>query len=239
MFAGPNGSGKSTIKRAIPNELLGIYINPDELEAELRLSRGIALATRKISIDIEFVRSFLSDSALMAKEYSPNDIAKIRLVDGFLDYSQIRHSSYLSSATSDLLRHALLRAGVSFSFETVMSHRDKVEFLCTAYASGYRTYLYYVATDDPEINVSRVQNRVRQGGHDVPEEKIRTRYVRSLDLLLDAIKCTSRAYIFDNSSGPGDHFLIAEITDGTDLEIQRDDVPDWFDRAVLRKIAEQ
>jgi hypothetical protein len=36
MFAGPNGSGKSTIKTVLPPELLGIYINPDEIEKEFR-----------------------------------------------------------------------------------------------------------------------------------------------------------------------------------------------------------
>ncbi len=36
MFAGPNGSGKSTIKSVLRPELLGIYINPDEIEKEIR-----------------------------------------------------------------------------------------------------------------------------------------------------------------------------------------------------------
>jgi len=35
MFAGPNGSGKSTIKEVISKELLGIYVNPDEIEKEI------------------------------------------------------------------------------------------------------------------------------------------------------------------------------------------------------------
>jgi predicted kinase len=36
MFAGPNGSGKSTIKSVVPPELLGVYLNPDEIEKEIQ-----------------------------------------------------------------------------------------------------------------------------------------------------------------------------------------------------------
>lgn len=73
---------------------------------------------------------------------------------------------------------------MTFTFETVMSSRDKVDLLCKAQQLGYRTYLYYVATEDPIINISRVKARVRRGGHWVPEDKIVSRYSASLDLLL-------------------------------------------------------
>lgn len=62
---------------------------------------------------------------------------------------------------------------------------------------GYRTYLYYIATEDPRINVSRVKYRVTRGGHDVPEEKTVNRYHASLALLREAIRYSNRAYIFD------------------------------------------
>jgi predicted ABC-type ATPase len=137
--------------------------------------------------------------------------------------------------TSDFLRHLLLEAGISFSFETVMSSRDKVEFMRAAQAVGYRTYLYYIATEDPEINVNRVENRVKLGGHPVEAEKIRSRYTRSLDLLFDALSVSHRAYIFDNSKAPGGDFLVAELEGGT-LSIRAESVPAWFKEAVLHKI---
>ena len=65
-----------------------------------------------------------------------------------------------------------------------MSSPDKIDFLAEARRRGFRTYLYYVATVDPLININRVANRVRMGGHPVPEEKIVSRYARSLDLLV-------------------------------------------------------
>ena len=97
-----------------------------------------------------------------------------------------------------------------------MSHPGKVDLLKQAQAAGYRTYLYFVATDDPAINISRVRNRVKLGGHAVPEDRIEKRYHRSLDLLMKAIRHTNRAYIFDNSgdNAAGRHTWLAEITEG-------------------------
>ncbi len=93
---------------------------------------------------------------------------------------------------------------------------DKIAMLEKSQQSGYRNYLYFVATDDPLINISRVKHRVKSGGHDVPTEKITTRYYRSLDLLWAAIKRTNRAYIFDNS---GSNLLwLAEITEANSLK---------------------
>ena len=114
-----------------------------------------------------------------------------------------------------------------------MSFPDKVELLRKAQARGYRTYLYYVATEDPSINISRVRYRVRMGGHSVPEDKIISRYTRSLDLLAQAVQFTNRAYIFDNSTH--EHIWLAEITDGHTLEMKTDQVPAWFRRALGSK----
>ena len=107
-----------------------------------------------------------------------------------------------------------------------------------AQREGYRTCLYFVGTDDPAINISRVRNRVKQGGHDVPEEKITSRYHRSLDSLMDAIYHTDRAFVFDNSGDNKNekHTFLAEITDGKVLELKSDTIPAWFKRSVLDKI---
>ncbi|HEX5222577.1 MAG TPA: hypothetical protein VFZ59_23685 [Verrucomicrobiae bacterium] len=130
-----------------------------------------------------------------------------------------------------------MAAKLSFTLETVKSHPDKITLLEKAQSLGYRTYLYYIATDDPAINISRVRNRVRQGGHRVPEDKIASRYERSLGLLMDAIMHTNRAYIFDNSTQDKDRTWLAEITDGRVLEMKVDLMPAWFKRAVWDKIS--
>jgi len=76
------------------------------------------------------------------------------------------------------------------------------------------------------------------GGHAVPEDKIEQRCYRALDLLVDAIRLTNRAYIFDNSGDNADrkHTWLAEITDGKSLELKTERIPAWFKRAVLDKI---
>lgn len=125
----------------------------------------------------------------------------------------------------------------SLSFETVMSSLDKVDLLRDAQRLGYRTYLYYVATEDPRINVSRVAARVQLGGHAVSEQKIRERYFRSLDYLADAIHYADRAYLFDNSGDEKSLLWVAEVTGGERLDLRTWNVPAWVDEYVIRRMA--
>ena len=115
-------------------------------------------------------------------------------------------------------------------FETVMSHPGKITLLRNARAQGIRTDLYFVATDNVELNVGRVGVRVQVGGHAVPEEKIRERYRRSLDLLPQAVREADRAFLFDNSTAG--HVLLAEITSGkiAAIHVGEDEMPSWFRR---------
>ncbi len=59
-----------------------------------------------------------------------------------------------------------------------------------------------------------------------------------LALLMDAIRVSNRAYVFDNSSDNKDkkHTWLAEITDGKELDLKSDQIPAWFKRFVLDKI---
>ena len=76
------------------------------------------------------------------------------------------------------------------------------------------------------------------GRLDFAGDEVNSRYYRSLELLLQAIKHTSRAFIFDNSTDSANPQLawIAEITDGRLLELKTDQIPAWFHRAVIEKI---
>lgn len=94
-----------------------------------------------------------------------------------------------------------------------------------------------MATEDPSINLSRVRYRVSRGGHPVPEEKIATRYHRSLELLAQAVKFTHRAYILDNSTH--EHVWIAEITNGKTVEMKTNEIPVWFQKSLLDKLHTQ
>lgn len=241
MFAGPNGSGKSTIKNAVEAvigpESLGVYINPDEIEKDIELSNILDLSAYGVETTAAEVLGFFLQSSFLAEVGLTDKAAALSFDDGKLNFTAVTVNSYLASVAADFIRHKLLEAGVTFTFETVMSSPDKIHFLKKAQDAGFRTYLYYVATEDPEINISRVETRVAEGGHPVPPEKIVNRYHRSLDLLADAVQYANRAYIFDNSSDK--KVWVAEVTNNAILELKSDTMPYWFKAALLDKFASE
>jgi predicted ABC-type ATPase len=238
MLAGPNGSGKSTLKSCLPNSLLGVYLNSDEIEDEIRRQGFLDLPVHGVTTTADDALSFFKSSSLLKNAGFGEAALQLAFSKNRLDFSKVEVNSYFASVAGDFLRQKLLVQKVSFTFETVMSHPGKVELLAKAQQAGYRTYLYFVATDDPDINISRVRSRVKLGGHGVPEDRIVKRYYRSLDLLMEAIRVSNRAYVFDNSSDNKDrkHTWLAEITDGKELDLKSDQMPAWFKRFVLDKI---
>jgi len=230
VFAGPNGSGKSTIKEVIPPEWLGVYVNPDEIEKTVRRTGRLDLREFETGADAETLKHFLREHPLLRRAGPDTDADRLEVREDTIGFGGVAVNSYHASVLADFIRHRLMEAGRSFTFETVMSSRDKVEFLRKAKAAGYRTYLYFIATEDPQINVSRVKFRARNGGHAVPEDKIRERYGKSLALLNDALKHTDRAYLFDNSGEA--KVWLAEITDGDRMEFKTDAVPAWLKTAL-------
>lgn len=233
MFAGPNGSGKSTFKSIIRTELLGIYINPDEIEKDLREKGILDVQDYQITTSKQEILDFFFHSPLLKAADMLGEAHNLRFNDQKLIFHNVAINSYFASVAADFIRNKLIECSKSFTFETVMSSPDKVELLRKAQARGYRTYLYYVATEDPSINISRVKYRVKMGGHSVPEDKIISRYKRSLDLLMQAVRCTNRSYIFDNSTH--EHIWLAEVTNGQVLEMKTDQMPEWFKNALWNK----
>lgn len=97
------------------------------------------------------------------------------------------------------LRQAYREERVSFAFETVLSHPSTLIDMQKLRAAGYTVELVYVTTGDPEINVQRVAERVRTGGHHVEPDKVRSRYERALRLLPRAVEEADRASVFDST----------------------------------------
>lgn len=236
MFAGPNGSGKSTLKAYLRPDLLGHYVNADEIELALRRPEGFDFSPYGLVPTVQELHAFWRSSPLLQGANLVSAAERLVLYENRLGFGEIEGNSYFASAVADFVRRALLGSGASFSFETVMSSRDKVLFLREAQGRGYRTYLYFVATEDPEINVSRVENRVWLGGHDVPRDKVLARYERCLGLLPEAIAYSSRAYVFDNSGENVDRAWIAEFSEGVEMELKTGRIPSWFGRSVLDQI---
>lgn len=155
-------------------------------------------------------------------------------------------NSYDAAILTDFLRYKLIDSGKTFTFETVMSHKSKLDIIRYAGSKGYRIYLYYISTDDPSINIFRVRDRVIKGLHDVPEIKIKKRYEKSLRLLYDAVKLSTRSFIFDNTYDVSqknvslDDLLLAEAEKVSNNKISirylQKDVFKWFDKYFVKKI---
>lgn len=112
---------------------------------------------------------------------------------------------------AELLRNELLDSYADFTFETVLSTERNLSLLQKAKDRGYEVQCVYVLTHDVNINVSRVRDRVADGGHVVPEDKIRARYFRALELLPQLINVCDKIAIYDNSDMPS---LIFRKEDG-------------------------
>lgn len=103
---------------------------------------------------------------------------------------------------ADALRCSHLKAMHDFSFETVLSTERNLNLLKDAKCSGYFIKCFYILTADPMINVARVGMRVISGGHDVPRDKIISRYHKSLHLIPELVKTCDICHIYDNSIDP-------------------------------------
>ncbi|MFZ4596425.1 MAG: zeta toxin family protein, partial [Verrucomicrobiaceae bacterium] len=163
MFAGPNGSGKSTIKSMVPAKLLGVYLNPDEIQKDIEDRGFLNVQDYGVETTREEILPFFVNSTLLQKAEMGEEASYLRFTDGKLSFHEVSVNAYFASVAADFLRQKLLEQRVSFSFETVMSSPDKVALLELAQRLGYRTYLYYIATDDPAINLARVKARVNLG----------------------------------------------------------------------------
>ena len=136
----------------------------------------------------------------------------------------IMERAYEASAIAASHRDDCIRNGDSFAFETVMSHPSKLALLEKAKDAGFDITLVFISTKDPRYNVARVRDRVAKGGHDVPEDKIISRYHRTHAYLPIAISLAHRIYIFDNTVTPQ---LEAVLSLGEIAE-QNQESPQWI-----------
>lgn len=109
----------------------------------------------------------------------------------------------------------------SFVTETVFSHESKLDLLRDAQQAGFHVTLHVVLIPE-ELAVARVVDRVANGGHHVPEEKIRARFKRSWPLLRAAIADADQAYVYDNTTTAHPFRLVASFTNGNPI-----DDPTW------------
>lgn len=162
----------------------------------------------------------------------------IPLVGLYVNADDIKRSTNCSdieaAQEADLIRNSLLAERLDFTFETVLSTDRNLKLLHRAKQAGYRIHAVFVLTIDPEINVQRVHSRVSSGGHDVPEEKIRSRYSRSLGNLSELVRIADMTRVLDNSGEEPN--LICEVRDNT---VTIWDNEYWSKEAVLALLAKK
>ncbi|MGA2052186.1 MAG: zeta toxin family protein [Opitutales bacterium] len=143
--------------------------------------------------------------------------------------------AYEAAKMADDLRREYVKQGLGFVAETVFSDPtgDKLNFLREAMAAGYEVTLIYIGLDSPGLAQMRVGQRVEQGGHDVPDEKIAARYPRSLANLAAAVAFVSRVTVYDNSSFDEPFRWLGEFRGGRLVRQATGTMPKWAETLIV------
>ena len=125
----------------------------------------------------------------------------------------------------------LLDAEKSFAFETTASGTNYIRHLKFAKAKGYEVSLTFLCLSKPEEAVNRVAQRVKQGGHNVPEEAVIRRYYLGIkNLVFHYLPLADEVLIMNNSSEESSKRLIARKNKNNPLDV--------IDEAIWKKIEE-
>jgi predicted ABC-type ATPase len=152
----------------------------------------------------------------------------LRLVNADELARTLEVSAYQAADVATALREALLKLKESFVFETVFSDPvgDKRAFLQRAAAAGYTVVLIFIGLASAELSEERVAMRVLQGGHDVPSDKLVSRFERTRENLRHAIRELPHVLLFDNSDLARPFRKVAEFEDGKPVKLN-EPLPTW------------
>ncbi len=134
--------------------------------------------------------------------------------------------SYEAAQIAEQMRLSLAHERISFCFETVFSHSSKLEFVQQARALGYEIIMVFIHLADPQLNIARISQRVVEGGHCVPDDKVLSRLERLVQNVKASIPYVDRLAIFDNSHRLGAFNLQLEYTGGV-LSFQAENLQPW------------
>lgn len=137
--------------------------------------------------------------------------------------------AYAAAEVAARLRQELVSLKESFVFETVFSDPvgDKLAFLRRAVQHGYTVVMCFIGIADAVRSEERVAMRVSQGGHDVPTEKLVTRFPRSMANLKQAIQELPCVLVFDNDDLRTPFQLLAVFQNGSRRFLAKS-VPKWL-----------
>lgn len=156
--------------------------------------------------------------------------AGLRFVNADVLSRELRIGPYEAAKVADSLRRELVKQRESFVFETVFSDPagDKLAFLKDAAAAGYTVILCFIGISGPATSEQRVAMRVSQGGHDVPTDKLQTRFPRILANLRSALRELPHVWVFDNDDLRHPFRLVTVYANGQPVRSQKP-TPQWLE----------
>ena len=134
--------------------------------------------------------------------------------------------SYDAAKLATEMRFRLLHEGRSFCFETVFSHPSKIDFVAQAKVLGYEIIMVFIHLDTVSLNQARIAQRMSEGGHNVPDEKVASRIPRLLQNIKKTLPLCDQVYILNNSRIDSPFQQVAVIRNGQKIE-QKISLPDW------------
>jgi predicted ABC-type ATPase len=141
--------------------------------------------------------------------------------------ADLQQRSEAARQWADQRRSELLQSRQSFASETVFSHVSKLELILEAQALGFQVILYVVSLDDPKRLLARVKQRVQEGGHHVPAQRILQRYPRTMAHLKKAVRLADLAFVYDAVEvEQGAHKLVA-LCEGAQTTTLVSRLPAW------------
>ncbi|MCP5405812.1 MAG: zeta toxin family protein [Pseudomonadaceae bacterium] len=126
-------------------------------------------------------------------------------------------------------REDLIQKRTSFMCETVLT---RLEFIERAKEQGFQSWMFYIATSSPAINMERIRVRHQQGGHFVPEDEVHKRYYRSIQNCAEACMLVDRAFVFDNSVFDAFPTFLFRTTHGKVRRVYQQAFPAWANRVI-------
>ncbi len=135
-------------------------------------------------------------------------------------------ASYKAAEIAAARRLEMLTEGKSFATETVFSHPSKLDVIKVARQRGYIVVVMHVGVDSSDLSVARVRGRVSEGGHDVPEDKVRARFERGGALIRQAVLRADRGLVYDNSRLNEPPRQVLVFADGRLTQVVPD-LPHW------------
>ena len=134
--------------------------------------------------------------------------------------------SYEAAQIAEQMRLDLVHQRIPFCFETVFSHPSKIEFVQQARSQGYEIIMVFIHLGDPQLNIARITQRVVEGGHYVPDDKVEKRLRLLVDNVKACIPLVDRLAIFDNSHRVGSFNCQLEYVGGI-LSYQAEQLEPW------------